>query len=134
MGNITGQCLCGACRYTFAESAILWQQLCYCDSCRRASGAGVVGWIGVSQDELDLTGDALTAFSARSDTVRQFCGICGSQLTYRSTQWPNEIHITAGTLAEPDRFVPTGQVHCAERPKATPLRHDLPAHPGQSSD
>jgi hypothetical protein len=42
---LTGGCLCGAVRYQ-AEGEPLYAGFCYCEDCRRASGAGAVPFMG----------------------------------------------------------------------------------------
>ncbi|SIO04192.1 GFA family protein [Vannielia litorea] len=110
----TGRCLCGATRFAFATEAVLWQGLCTCESCRRASGAPVVGWIGVTNGAWRWEGAPPGRYSSRPGVERCFCTRCGAPLTYASADHPGETHFLAAQLDDPMGFVPDHTDHSDE--------------------
>jgi hypothetical protein len=111
MTELTGHCLCGACRYAFDPGVIRFQAICHCASCQRASGAPFVGWIGVSDGHWRWTAGTPALHASSHGVTRGFCPTCGTQLTYASTRWPGETHFTAATLADPAQFHPALHVN-----------------------
>jgi len=109
-----GGCLCGALRYR-VTGAPIWVAHCHCQSCRRASGGAVVTWAGYGDAAFAVTRGEIAHFASSPGVRRGFCAVCGSPLTFQSTRWPNEIHVTVGTLDEPAAFAPTAHVFYAER-------------------
>ena len=53
---LKGGCLCGAVRYE-AVGEPLYSGFCYCEDCRKASGAGAVPFMGYSKDSFQLSGE-----------------------------------------------------------------------------
>jgi hypothetical protein len=68
-----GGCLCGDIRYRIAGEP-LFTDLCHCRSCRLASGAPVVAWLTVRDDDLVIDQGAPLVFrsspSPRSSSCR----------------------------------------------------------------
>jgi hypothetical protein len=106
--SFSGRCLCGAVRYRFA-APILSSALCHCESCRRASGAHVVGWITLPRQTLVMEGP-VQSFASSARVMRQFCGRCGTQLTYAHESQPLTIDITLATLDQAEATPPTVHV------------------------
>jgi hypothetical protein len=134
MTQRTGHCLCGTRRYAFDASAIRWQGICHCDSCRRAAGAPFVGWISVTDGHWRWTGAPPATIASTPGVIRSFCPACGSQLTYAAAHWPDETHFTAATLADPAAFLPAFQVHCAEALPWAAIDDTLPRHQTTAPD
>ena len=127
---ITGRCLCGATTYR-ADAPPLWQMHCHCESCRRATGAGFASYFGLPGTALRWTGQHPASFTSSPGTERLFCPTCGTPMAYRSTRFPGEIHLHAGTLDHPGAYRPTAHVHAAERQPWADLHDHLPRHAAQ---
>ena len=112
--RMTGRCLCGAVQFSLNEKP-LWQGHCHCESCRRACGAGFVSWIGIRDGAWELSGATLKPYLSSPGVTRQFCGNCGTQMSFASARWPQETHFLAANLDEPERFAPTVHFHHDER-------------------
>lgn len=57
---------------------------------------------------------------------RDFCGRCGSQMTYRATRFPGETHFYAASLNDPSLFTPARHYHAHESLPWVHLADDLP--------
>jgi hypothetical protein len=134
MTEQTGHCLCGATCFAFGPAAVRWQAICHCDSCRRAAGGGIVGWIGVTDGAWRWTGAPPATHASAPGVTRNFCATCGTTLTYASARWPNETHFTAATLTDPTTFHPTFHVHATESLHWTSGHDGLPQFPGTAPD
>jgi hypothetical protein len=130
---IEGGCFCGAVRYHLTGSP-LSSATCYCESCRRASGAPSVAWVTVDREKFQIVKGEPAAYASSPGVVRRFCGRCGSPLTYENSKLPSTIDITTVTLDDPNRFPPTSEVWLADRVPWQPMNADLKSYPGSSLD
>ena len=83
MKRYAGGCLCGAVRYE-AEGEPLYQGLCYCDDCRKASGSGFIPFIGFARSAVRFSGatrQSVTKAASGGDAVRNFCAACSARGT-----------------------------------------------------
>jgi hypothetical protein len=103
---LTGGCLCGAVRYE-ASGEPLFSGFCYCEDCRRASGAGAVPYMGFPKDSFRVRGvtkQARKRLLRGGEAVRNFCPECGS-LMFGGEYGLSEQHtVYAGTLDDPFRL------------------------------
>ena len=81
--------------------------VCFCRSCRLASGAPSVGWFVVALAQYTLLSGQLATFRSSAPVVRSFCATCGTPIAYQHADDPDAIELTTATLDEPDRFPPT---------------------------
>ena len=105
MSAMTGGCLCGYVRYR-AEGTWSNPTLCHCASCRRASGAHVVGWVTFAKTAFEFTAHVPTQFRSSAPVVRSFCPRCGTPLTFSSEAFPEEIDVTICSLDAPEAVAP----------------------------
>lgn len=121
----TGGCHCGAVRYEMPAEAI-HQALCHCSDCRRHSGAPMVAWGLVRQDQLQVTGETKEYASSESGR-RHFCPACGTSLFYTNEiVFPGQVDVQVATLDDPDAIAPTAQIQTAERIGWMERAHELP--------
>lgn len=76
----TGGCLCGRLRWE-AQGAPLYEGLCCCEDCRRASGSAFVGFQSYPAERARITGEVRESVArARhgGEAVRSACACCGS--------------------------------------------------------
>ena len=110
----TGQCHCGAIRYT-ATGEPEHHALCHCTDCRRWSGAPMVGWIAFKADAVAIEGEPAT-YRSSEHGLREFCGTCGTGLFYRNEAiLPGIVDIQSGTLDDPAANAPAAHIMVAER-------------------
>jgi hypothetical protein len=104
-----GGCLCGAVRYRITGEPHS-SSVCFCRSCRLASGAPSVAWIVVALDEFALLRGTLATVRSSADVTRSFCGRCGTPIAYQHADDPRTIELTTATLDDPQRFAPTREI------------------------
>ena len=105
----TGRCLCGAVRYR--SGPLLYPPtLCHCESCRRAAGAHAVAWATVRLDGFAYTAAEPVAFVSSPGVLREFCGTCGTPLTYRRAERAGEVDVGVATLDRPHAISPADHI------------------------
>lgn len=110
----SGQCHCGAIRYTM-PTAVEHHALCHCKDCRRHAGAPMVGWGLVSRADLQMTGEP-KIYASSGNGRRHFCGDCGTGLFYTNEEiFPGQIDVQTATLDDPDLIPAQVQIQTAER-------------------
>lgn len=120
-----GHCLCRAIAYEF-EGAPLWISHCHCETCRRATSSAFATFVGVKLDQFRyLQGDP-GIYESSPGVQRFFCLRCGSPMAYVGQRWPGEVHLYAGSLAEPDKIEPHAHVNVAEQLPWSDVHDDLP--------
>lgn len=106
-----GGCFCGAVRYRI-EGAPRRVTHCHCLHCRRTSGAPFLTWVEVHPDRFAYTRGAPGSYESRPLVTREFCGRCGTQLTYRHAEETDTLDVTACSLDAPDGLVPEDHIWC----------------------
>lgn len=99
---LTGSCLCGGVRYR-AGGPVENASHCYCTMCQKQHGAGAGSYANLASAGLVIEqgADLVTSFASSEHGRRDFCRVCGSTLFWHSTETPDRISITLGTL-EPE--------------------------------
>ena len=124
MTEIKGGCLCGAVCYT-ADADPTFMANCHCMDCRKSSAAGHMSLFGLPADKVEFTG-VMSVYSMTADSggtvTHSFCPTCGAQMFTSSTNSPDNVHIVAASLDNPDIFSPQVSVYASsatswDRPK-----------------
>lgn len=99
MTAVSGQCLCGAFRFT-VEGPLENVRLCHCDFCRRGNGSAYSANCRVPVERFSVVRDdsALRHFESSPGARRHFCGTCGSPVFAKVDGDPDHIRIRLGTL------------------------------------
>ncbi|MBT2131456.1 GFA family protein [Planktotalea lamellibrachiae] len=126
-GHISGHCLCGQVSFAFQGRPFL-QVMCHCDSCRRASGGAIVGFLGLKDTQWRWTGEAPASYESSPGVRRHFCMICGSAMGFQGDHYPGQFFAHAAALSDPSLFAPTAHVHHDEILSWATPRDDLPRH------
>jgi hypothetical protein len=113
-----GGCLCSAIRFRISGQPI-FSVVCHCASCRRANSAPAVAWLTFDRGLVEMLSGRPHIYRSSQGVVRQFCGSCGSQITYETAESPATIDITTASLDNPTLFPPTSEVW---------LEHRVPWH------
>jgi hypothetical protein len=94
----TGQCLCGAFRYTLKGQPVSVLE-CHCSICRRQSGAASVVYAYHRRDV--IFSGSLKYYRSSEIATRGFCTDCGSPISYEGDDDLEFIWLTAGTHDDP---------------------------------
>ena len=108
----TGSCACGAVTYRLTGNPKR-VGLCHCVTCRKYTGAAFGAFAIYRAEAVAVTGET-SVFRSSEKGRRHFCASCGSPIFGRE-EGSDEIDINAGTLDEPERFVPTYQLWTVRR-------------------
>lgn len=114
MSTLQGGCACGAVRYE-VKGRPYHRTLCHCVDCRRAAGAPAVAWFSVHADELVFVAGTPALHRSSPPVERGFCGHCGTQLLYRSDDFPGEVDVTACSLDDPEAAAPEDHTFVSQR-------------------
>ena len=127
-----GGCLCGAVRYV-ADGEPLNSGICHCETCRRVASAPRLPFVGVRAWAFRLTLGTPVDYASSPGVTSSFCGRCGSPLTYRRADLPDELDVMTVSLDDPAAVPPTFHVWTSEALGWDHLAGDLPAHPRSRS-
>ena len=96
---VNGSCYCGksAFEYVGLPSGAIH---CHCGMCRRLSGAAFTTWESIpTQNFRLLSSYTLKKFSPSENSVRNFCGDCGTHLFTEDLRYPAVVAIPAGLIS-----------------------------------
>lgn len=111
----------------------MFSSICHCATCRRASAAPTVAWLTFDRGQVEIVSGSPRAYRSSQGVVRQFCGTCGSQLSYENVSSPATIDITTASLDNPNLFPPTFEVWLEHRVSWQPTGETRTQHPRSSS-
>ena len=124
----TGGCQCGAVRYAlYAQPNNA--SICHCRMCQKASGNLFGAFGGVKRADHAWTRGTPKAFMSSEVIARDFCGDCGTPLTFRHTD-RDRTSVALGSLDQPERVPVTLQYGTESR---LPGFDQLPTLPGQKT-
>jgi hypothetical protein len=109
-----GGCLCGSIRYRVA-GVPRSSSVCFCRSCRLASGAPSVAWFVVGKSQFTLLSGRLATFQSSSPVTRSFCARCGTSLAYEHADDPGAIELTTAALDNPNHLPPSKEIWHSHR-------------------
>lgn len=120
---LKGTCLCGGVAYR-ADGPVSHASHCYCTMCQKQHGAasGTYANVGSAGFVFERGADLVTEYASSDHGRRGFCRVCGSTLFWRSTQSPDRIALTLGTM-EPEYDGPVErELHTDTKPRWLPAR------------
>jgi hypothetical protein len=122
-----GQCHCGAVQFETPNEAV-HSTLCYCDDCRKQSGAPVLAWAMFPEAAVTVEGAAHVYHSSETGR-RSFCSKCGTGLffTNEPLRRMGMIQVRIAALDNPEAIAPAMQVQTADRAAWMTSIHALPA-------
>lgn len=102
MTTARGNCLCGAIEFTGALPS-RWVAHCHCSMCQKTAGSAFVTWVGVEESRCNIHDpqEQLQWFQSSPEALRGFCRQCGSTLFFKSSRWPDELHVTLANFQTP---------------------------------
>ena len=124
----TGHCLCGAVSFEIDAFAPGIAH-CHCSMCRRFHGAEYATFATVPIGAFRwVTGEtSIRAYQAPNDTVRRFCGTCGSSLTFQpSGPATGDVEVALGLVEGPLPVQPDAHIFVASSASWTDIQDQLP--------
>jgi hypothetical protein len=112
MKKVEGGCYCGEIRYWFTEPR--GSALCYCENCRKVSGAQSLAWVGVAKKNVEVFKGEPTTYLAPNGTTWSFCANCGTTLFWQPKK-DGPFTVTTGSLDDPSEFPPTSTTYDEDR-------------------
>ena len=111
---ITGGCYCGTIRYK-ARGIPKYAGVCYCNDCRKVAGAQSVAWVTFPISDFEYIKGEPVSFQSSEKVVREFCGTCGTGLTYQIEKRNQEIDVTMASLDNPEEHPPRNLVYADKK-------------------
>lgn len=130
MTRHTGRCLCGHYRFT-AEGTPIWVATCHCESCRRATGAPLVPYVGYPDERVRFAPAEPPFFTSSPGVARGYCEQCATPLYYRADGYPGETHLFRSNFEQPTAFTPTRHTFYDGREADMEVYDDLPRYGGE---
>src|SRR5262245_29720646 len=127
---LQGGCYCGRIRYEVTGTPF-HESNCHCSICRRTTGAPFVAWFSVRPSEFRLLSGEPARFRSSAKATRGFCAHCGTQLTFQSDDWPDEIDITTCSLDHPDDVPARDHIFIGNKVRWIDVSDGLPQHPAE---
>jgi hypothetical protein len=110
--KITGQCHCGAIRFTaLTDPGKVFA--CHCADCQVISGAPFRAVLPVPVEQVELTGTPrhyVKVAASGNRRAQAFCGDCGTQLFATEADTPRTLNIRLGCVNERAELPPRRQV------------------------
>jgi hypothetical protein len=117
MTQRSGQCLCGAVRFTLTADPLA-VRVCWCKDCQHLAANGTVNML-VPAAALSVSG-VVADHTARADSgnavTRQFCPTCGTHLFAKSDARPQVRVVRVGNLEDPSSVQPTANIWSTSAP------------------
>jgi hypothetical protein len=127
MTRLSGECFCGAARFT-VEDAFRYALNCHCSQCRRSTGAAFKSFAGIERTKFRVVAgeDGLLIYG-EPDCHNAHCGTCGSFL-YSVVQDGTYVHVNLGTLRDEPAIRPTAHIYVGSKAPWHEITDDLPQH------
>ena len=113
-GKIEGGCMCGAIRYEL-DGEVEVVAHCHCAMCRRSTGAPVVTWAVLPRANFRVTKGSMKIYRSSEKGERMFCPDCGTQLVFQTSDNPDKLDVSLGSLDDPDGLTPSCHVGVSGR-------------------
>lgn len=114
MVEFSGGCMCGAVRYQVSGDIVRMVN-CHCDDCRKITGSAFATNLFFGTDDVEVTKGETRSFEHLSDAgnrkIKEFCGICGSQL-FSSTIGRPLTSVKVGSIDDASFVKPSANLYC----------------------
>jgi hypothetical protein len=126
---ISGQCRCGAVRYTIEADALPPSYACHCHICQRYSGSAFSQQVIVAERQLTVSGPIETFEIMTEDrtSVQRFCATCHTRLYNTNTRRPGVAVVRAGTLDRSEELACVAHIYTDFRQRWFELPEGVPA-------
>jgi hypothetical protein len=127
MTRLSGECLCGAVRFT-VEDAFRYALNCHCSQCRRTTGTAFKSFAGIERPKFRVVaGENELLIYGDPDSHDSHCGTCGSFL-YSVVRDGTYVHVNLGALRDEPAIRPTAHIYVGSKAPWHEITDDLPQH------
>ena len=105
-----GGCHCGAVRYEVSGKPFD-ADYCHCKDCQRTTGAPVGVWADFKTEQIRWLSGELREYASSENVRRGFCEHCGSSISYRNINYPENFTVSISSLDDPNVFAPNYHIH-----------------------
>jgi hypothetical protein len=102
--------------------------ICHCESCRRATGGGMVPWATFRESGFSITGGVLAIRKTPAGVTRGHCASCGTGISYQHVARPGEVDITLASLDDCSSFKPVAHIWVEDKLPWLKIADDLPQY------
>ena len=124
---ITGGCLCGAVRFRITAKALA-AYYCHCTMCQKNGGGPFAVGATVPFEGFNFTKGEPAAYESSPGCLRQFCGACGSPLSFRVAENPKFMDVGLGCLDDPNLIKPEHHSWTSSQVSWCEIDDGLPRH------
>jgi len=127
MIEFSGRCHCGGISYT-VEAEPLRQINCYCEDCRKTTGAPYLANLFVPEDSVHVKGvpkEYQHMADSGNQMTKKFCGNCGAQMFSLNSGRPGILGIRGGTIDDSEVIQPTINIFASSKIPSTPMDESL---------
>jgi hypothetical protein len=124
-----GSCVCGRVQYR-ARGPFGSMTHCHCTDCRKSHGAAFATYVGVAAGQFTLTRGAeeLSGWTTEAGTRRNFCRVCGSNISCTVAPEPEMVYIAVATFDTPLDRRPESHIFVRSRVPWFEIQDGLPQH------
>lgn len=124
---ISGECLCGAIRYS-VEDSFVYALNCHCSQCRKATGSAFKPFGGIERSKFSVVKGAENLMTFGDEHGHDaHCKLCGS-LLYSLVREGQYVHVTLGTLIDDPSKRPTAHIFVGSKAPWFTITDGLPQH------
>ncbi len=126
---ITGSCHCKSVSFSLDCSSLSVRR-CYCETCRKLSGADYASVAKVPRETFSITSGAghLVSYESLSGKQRYYCGHCFSPIHVTNNHEPDFIRVRTGLLDGDPNVEVTGHIWVGEKPSWVAIEDDKPRY------
>ena len=122
---LEGGCLCRSVRYRIVGISKSIGH-CHCQLCQKASGAPFVTWATYTTNQFMFVRGEPAFFDSSAKGKWGFCSACGTALTFKSSDYDNEIDVTVCSMDCPDNISPDYHIWTVSQRRWIHLNDSLP--------
>jgi len=131
--KVKGRCYCGNVQF---EILLPVRNVinCYCNMCRRLSGADYTTWVSVANESFLLTNgqDKLSEFQITPESTQTFCAVCGTRIATVSGIYPQVVGVLRGVIDGDIHCSASGNYFVSDKASWIKIYNGLPNHGGLS--
>lgn len=110
----SGGCFCGELRFR-PDVEPVETGYCHCSICRRTTGAPFLAFASFPVESFTYTKGEPKIFESSSKGRREFCSICGTQISFRESGAAKTLDVNSGALDEINAVAPDHHIYTSNQ-------------------